>query len=610
LRQAAHLGRRRFSREMARWFWCMLLGFSTTFSNVVAVVAQPPAPPSVIHKVQAANDRIRMIVNDSRLLVLEQRIPELTMWNESKTEAYVIDVLVDADARELTMRLQDTFPKASLRVVPLPNAVMISGFVDDPSQIAEIVQIAEQFHPQVINNIRVGGVQQVLLQVKVFEVSRTKLRQLGIDWAELTNSGSYVASAGSSLLRPAALLPTNNNGVQTPGSFSSTGNQTFSFGVIDNYQSFAMFIQALRQDNLAKILAEPQLVTVSGRPAYFNAGGEFPILVPNSLGTVAVQYRPYGVQVDFVPIVLGNGGLRLEVRPRVSEIDTATGTSLNGVTVPGLKVREIDTGVEMRAGQTLAIGGLISYKSTTNKQGIPFLSELPYVGMFFGTNSNIMNEVELLVMVTPHYVDAMDPHEVPQCGPGTDTTEPTDFQLYLKNHVEVPKICPPGAPGWDWGSAGTGVAPMGETVTPQPGVPSGPETAPPPAPAQPAGPTLNLPPPPSQDGTSARLTPSGQARPPVVQPAASVRRLEPNAPPPNGNNPLRVITTSPAPNQAAPQAAPVAGLPTPVGLPPRNPNVPNNPNDRTAQAPNRTPVGTSTRSAPGFIGPLGYDDLK
>ncbi len=199
----------------------------------------------------------------------------------------------------------------------------------------------------------------------------------------------------------------------------------------------------LKTRGVAKIVADPKIMTVSGRPARFLQGGEFPVLVPQSLGTVSIEYRSYGTQVDFVPIVLGNGLIRLELRPRVSELDPALSVTINGTTVPALTSREVDTGVEMRAGQTLAIAGLVQTRTVSQVDSLPWIGELPWIGALFRRTSSRQNEVETLILVTPHLVDAMDCHEVPQCGPGFRTTVPNDFELYFKGYIEVPKCCPP-----------------------------------------------------------------------------------------------------------------------------------------------------------------------
>ncbi|MFZ5828498.1 MAG: type II and III secretion system protein family protein, partial [Planctomycetota bacterium] len=276
----------------------------------------------------------------------------------------------------------------------------------------------------------VGGVQQVLLHAKVMEVSRTKLRKLGVDWAYF-NSNDFVVSSVSGLITAA-----------TGSSVTTSGQETFVFGVVDGSSAFFGVLDALRQDDLAKVLAEPTLVTVSGRPAQFNSGGEFPVPVPQSLGTISIEFKKYGTQLDFVPIVLGNGLIRLEVRPRVSELDKSRSLTIAGTTVPGLRMREVETGVELRAGQTLAIAGLVYYRSEGQTRGLPLISDVPYLGIPFRKVSEEANELELLIMVTPELVEPMNLSQVPPCGPGMQTTNGNDCELYFKGFLEVPVCCP------------------------------------------------------------------------------------------------------------------------------------------------------------------------
>src|SRR3972149_6853573 len=172
------------------------------------------------------------------------------------------------------------------------------------------MDLARDYSPKVINNITVGGVQQVLLKVKVMEISRTKLRRLGVDWAYLGGGGGFAVNSISEILSFDEL-----------GQVVTNNNDTFAFGIVDRGNTFFGLLQALEQRNIAKILAEPNIVAVSGRPAPFNVGGEFPIVVPQSLGTSSIEFKKFGTQVDFLPIVLGNGKIRLEVRPRVSSLD-------------------------------------------------------------------------------------------------------------------------------------------------------------------------------------------------------------------------------------------------------------------------------------------------
>lgn len=425
------------------------------------------AGPQPVHfQVSKSVDRLDMIVNTSRILTTEHKIPRLlvenqsivraqpispnqvqlsavkagfttlTVWDEKDTE-HTIDVLVYGDARELENLLATEFPEASLRVRPLATSVVITGYVPRADMVSRIVRMAEDYYPSVINNISIGGGQQVLLHVKLMEVSRTKLRRLGFDWANFNADDSIVQHA-SGLINAYSLTP----GAQA---VTTARGETVAFGIVNDANSFFGFIDALRQYNLVKVLAEPTLVTVSGRPASFSSGGEFPILVPQSLGTLSIEYRQFGTRVDFVPIVLGNGRIRLEVRPQVSEVDPSRSVTINSTTVPGLRTRWVDTGVEMKAGQTLALAGLIQNQIEAQNRGIPYLADLPWIGNAFRHVQEQNNEIELLVLVTPEFVEALDPEEVPPCGPGQLTTSPDDVDLYLRGYLEVPMCCDDGS---------------------------------------------------------------------------------------------------------------------------------------------------------------------
>lgn len=415
-------------------------------------------------KVAGPQQKLELVVNSSRILTVDHPIPKaqlnnpdiarLTPISQNQIQIFAlkpgvttvniwdaddrvstIDVMIYGDARELQMLINGQFPTANVRVLPLASSVLITGTVPKAEMVSRITRIAEDYYGKVINNMQVEGVQQVLLHVKVMEVSRTKLRRLGFDWANI-NGNDFVTSSVSGILSASS--------VSGGGVVAGTGD-TVRFGIVDGSNAFFGFLNALRQNNMVKVLAEPTLVTVSGRPASFNVGGEFPILIPSGLGTVSVQYREFGTRVDFVPIVLGNGQIRLETRPSVSEIDDSRGVTINGTTVPGLRTRWVDTGVEMRAGQTLALAGLIQQREEAESRAIPVLGEMPWLGAAFRRIQNTTNEIELLIMVRPELVDPLDCHEVPPCGPGMFTTSPRDCDLYGRGYLETPKCCTDGS---------------------------------------------------------------------------------------------------------------------------------------------------------------------
>ena len=389
----------------------LLLHSARTLLRTAAVIglllpgnmpAQTAGGQPIVYKVQGTNERLEMVINSSRILTMDKKVPqvqaanpdivELTplsatqvqllakkagvtqvnLWDDEQ-KIHTIDVIVFPDARELAMLLQSQFPTTSLKVVPTANSVIVSGHVDDPNQISRIIQIAEDFYPKVINNITIAGVQQVLLKVKVLEVSRVKLRQVGFDF-RVQSGQSFFQSAVSQIL---GTLPGQSPFNQpTIIATPTSDNLHLSFGIVNPNSAFLGFLDMLEQQEVASILAEPNLVAYSGRPASFLSGGQFPVPVPQSLGTISVQWKSYGTQVNFVPIVLGNGAIRLEVYPSVTEIDLTHAAIINGQTVPALKVREANTGVEMRAGQTLALAGLVQTQRQYTKRAVPWVGEL------------------------------------------------------------------------------------------------------------------------------------------------------------------------------------------------------------------------------------------
>jgi len=291
---------------------------------------------------------------------------------------------------------------------------------------------------EIINLMRVPGPQQVMLQVQVAELNRTALRQIGSDLLFNDGAGTVLGTrltgandAQSMLSSTAKLL----------GSATATtaGTPTTAFGIFEG-AGFHAFIAALRRNTVLKLLAEPNLVAMHGHRADFLAGGEFPVPVPQSGAgggppTITIEYKKFGVQLAFVPYVLDGDMIRMEVDPEVSSIDFALGTQISGVTVPGLNTRRSHTVVEMREGQTLAIAGLmqVDLGGVTNR--IPGLGDLPYIGPFFSNNTGTRVEKELIVLVTPHLVEAIDPAQVGPL-PGEEVYEPNDLEFYLMGHIE------------------------------------------------------------------------------------------------------------------------------------------------------------------------------
>ncbi|TWU49366.1 type II and III secretion system protein family protein [Rubripirellula reticaptiva] len=435
---------------------------------------------TVNRNISQSVERLEMLVKSSRILTLEERIPKFQVHNEgilgatpvsqnqiqifakapgttqlnlwdTNDKLYTVDVTVSPDAREVEGILANQLPLASLKVLPVNNSAIISGTVTNVDEVDRAVAIVEQFYATVVNNIRVVGVQQVLLHTKIMEVSRTKLRDMGIDWGSFTDTGFFYNAPGGLL----AMGETTVNGAipTTEGGLSAT-NRIFAGG-----GDFDALVTALRRQDLIKFLAEPTVVATHGRPARFNVGGKVPYLVPSGNGAISVQYEEFGTSVDFLPFVVGPGRVRLEVRPEVSEPDASNGIVAAGVNVTAFRSRYVETAVELQAGQTFAIAGLLQSRTESVTRATPFFGELPYIGTMFRRVREERNDIELLITVTPEFVSAMDPHEVPRGGPGLNSMSPNDCELYLKGHIEVPNLlgddcgCSPGNDGYSTGAS-------------------------------------------------------------------------------------------------------------------------------------------------------------
>jgi len=404
-------------------------------------------------------DSIELIAGSSQRLRFEYDVPELMVENsevvsvtavaaneilvtgkapgistitvsDSANNLQTITVEVTMDVRKLQRAFVAHFPDSQIQVSPLKSSVLLSGQVARADQMKNILAVATDYFPtNVINELQVNGSQNIAIKVKIYEVSRTKLRQLGVDWSYISPDFQFVSSV-SDLIQS----------VSSGGAAAS--GQTLSFGVLNNGNTFNAFIQALEKNNVAKLLDQPVLVAQNGRPAEFLSGGEVPIQVASGLGTNSIEFRPFGTKLDLVPIVHGQGQMTLEVRAEVSEV----ANDLSGQTgVPGFRVRRVNTGVKMKAGHTLALAGDYREIGRTENKGIPGLMNSAFWGPAFSAKSDETNETELVFLITPRFISEVEPNRVPRLGPGQLTQSPSDAEFYLYQHMEVPNCkedCP------------------------------------------------------------------------------------------------------------------------------------------------------------------------
>jgi pilus assembly protein CpaC len=415
-------------------------------------------------------------------------ITVLNLWfqdpankDKEKIISYLVRVFPDPEAKDrleaiykaLEIEINKAFPKSRVRLALVGDKLMVSGQAHDVADATQILRIARanspnqggqgqgnaanrpplatlgptgqpydplrpdatpgveayqaEGGPNVINNLRIPGEQQVMLRVMVAEVNRAAARSIGVNFSIINNQGTEVFSQRTGSLLAAAA-----------GAGGGGGNLPVN---LDNGQ-IPIAINALRTLNYARSLAEPNLTAMNGQTAFFLAGGQFPVPVVGGFGAFGagtglqgVQFVPFGVQLSFTPIITDRDRIRLTMFATVSTRNDSAGTSIGGANVPGLNTRTFSTTVELREGQTMAVAGLIQNSLGATASRVPLFGDLPYVGRLFSLQLTSHSEQELIVLVTPELVHPLESKELMPI-PGSDIFEPGDMEFYLAGRLE------------------------------------------------------------------------------------------------------------------------------------------------------------------------------
>jgi pilus assembly protein CpaC len=382
------------------------------------------------------------VLTDRSLSILGRKsgTTRVTAYGEGKKLIGMFDVEVSYDTSMLSAEITRRFSHAGIRVATANGKILLTGTSPDAVTLDQALSVAKQFGPDVINSVSVDSPQQVMLEVRFVEASRQASRELGLQWNVFGSSGA--ANIGNN--RQAIGLPIVNPGSQPGGGISAagllSGAAPFGVGVarfIAGGITTDAFINALEQQGLARSLAEPNLTALSGDTASFLAGGEYPIPVAGSLGSVTVEYKRYGVGLAFTPTVLKGGLINLKIVPEVSQFDATHNVSLgNGLSVPALIVRRADTTVELRDGQSFVIGGLLQNTTTTGQDQLPWLGDVPILGALFSSKSYQKQETDLAIIVTPRLVRPARPGDVVRT-PLDKTLPANDVDFFLMGKSEI-----------------------------------------------------------------------------------------------------------------------------------------------------------------------------
>ena len=369
-------------------------------------------------------------------------VTRLSLLDAKKQILGVVDIEVTYDLDILRRSLKGNTNFSKIRISSVNGKVLLTGVAPDAVVMQQVLTLAEQLAPKdVTNGMTVASPQQVMLEVRFVEASRSLDRGVGVNWAA---GGKIGAVTG--------------NGNVVKGGFADTGNGNFANDTVFSLQSLIqnltpygsvagrilngsvkadVFVNALEEKGLARRLAEPNLITLSGDTASFLAGGEFPF--PSSVsnnGQVSVEFKKFGVGLAFTPTVLSNGQINLKIDPEVSELDTNNSVTMYGTTIPGLNVRRATTTVELRDGQTFMIAGLLQGQNLSDTQGLPWVGNVPVLGALFRSEAYKKQETDLVILVTPRLIRPMVPGD--KIATPFDNRRPaSDAEFFLGGQQEV-----------------------------------------------------------------------------------------------------------------------------------------------------------------------------
>jgi pilus assembly protein CpaC len=405
-------------------------GKSTVIESPVAIKKFAIATP----------EQVDVTVISPRQVYLIGKAPgatNATIWGIDGTIIAFLDIEIMPDVTRLKEKLHEMLPnEKEIKVTASADSLVLSGTVSSTSNLSQVITMASSYAPKdkdgntkVINLLEVGGVHQVMLEVRVSEMSQTLMRRLGVNFNYISEGGK---TFGISLLKNLTSLP--KSPLAWPGDpLTVSDNVGAIFRFLGGGATWTTFIDALKENGLTKVLAEPTLITTSGKTANFLAGGEYPIPVPSENG-IAIEYKTFGVGLNFTPTVLSNNKISMEVKPEVSELDFTNALAISGYVVPGLSTRRVSTTIELADGQSFAIAGLLKEDVREIVSKFPILGDIPILGVLFRSTSFRKNETELVIIVTPHLVKPIDMAK--QTLPTDAFVEPNDFEFYLLGSLE------------------------------------------------------------------------------------------------------------------------------------------------------------------------------
>ncbi|MCX7561156.1 type II and III secretion system protein family protein [Sulfitobacter sp. F26204] len=328
----------------------------------------------------------------------------LTLLDASGQLITNVNVRVAADVSEFKERLRQILPGEKIEVRTANDGIVLSGVVSSTQRLQRALDLAERYAPDRVSNLMsVGGVQQVMMKVRFAEMQRNVSKSLSSSLSlNGVLGGSTGLNGGTGTTNAAPGVATSLGG-NIPAANQNAGAVLFGFNA--GSTQVGILLEALEQKGVVRFLAEPNLVALSGQEAKFLAGGEYPVPVAQELGAISIKFKPFGVELAFIPRVVDKDLINLEMRAAVSAIDPTNGISLgNGIEISGFTRRETSSTVELRDGESFAIAGLLTDDFTDNSSQLPWIGDVPVLGALFRSAEYQRNQTELVIIVTAHLV--------------------------------------------------------------------------------------------------------------------------------------------------------------------------------------------------------------
>ncbi len=384
-------------------------------------------------------------------VVLTAKVPgssTVVLWDQANT-SYLYSVSADEDSTQLSNALRDAFPEADFLLESHEGRLYLTGTVSSDAMLEAMGKMASSYNKNLVNALRVlpRHGRQVQLKLRIVEVDRAKAEQFGINF--FNNSRTAVSTTTGQFGGTSVSSGSSSGSTSTGSTPTLSVADPLNFFLYNFKWNFGTTIRDLETKQVLQILAEPTLTTLSGLPARFLSGGEFPVpVVQGGIGTsnaVTIIYRPYGVKVDFTPQVNTDGTIHLKIAPEVSALDYTNSVTVSGTTVPALSTRKAETEIEIKDGQSFVLSGLLDHRTTDSFSKTPGIASVPVLGQLFKSKNVNHSVTELMVIVTATVVDPLADTALPdQPKMAVPNMESNDFDraIYPNVRRELPK---PGA---------------------------------------------------------------------------------------------------------------------------------------------------------------------